>query len=537
MAAEHAARVSRASHTSHTSRAATAWALLGVLLLCELAGQLKWVGDGALPAPSAVLQQAWLDRADYPAHVWGTLRTAFAGFVIGNVVAIAFGVLFVWWRPAGRVMAGVNITVFAMPAIALVPILVIALDGDTPRVVLAALSVYYPTMVATVLGLSQVDARLCDLVRVYGGGDWAIVRRVRLRSSLPTLLAGLRVAAPAAVLGSLLAEFGSGGNAGLGTYLIGSLGRAEPARLWGIGLAATAISGLAYFSVDVVARRFAGNTLSASTPLGGQGQHAAEAWWQRGLIFVLAVATPFVFWWACVALFQALGVSDVVLRGPLGVFDHLFASDGAAEHLQRLGEALAQTVPDALLGLALGLAVAFVLAVAGSLWPVLGQTLLPLSLVTQSMPLVALTPLVVLVFGRGTTTILVITVSVTFFPAFVTIAQGLALVPASVQELVRAYGGGRARQLRLVNVPWSLPHLCAAARLAAPRAFLGVMIAEWLATGTGIGNLLNESRGTLDFGMIWSVAAAAIAIAVALHALVAAVERVVLRRQAMAAPL
>jgi ABC-type nitrate/sulfonate/bicarbonate transport system permease component len=167
-------------------------------------------------------------------------------------------------------------------------------------------------------------------------------------------------------------------------------------------------------------------------------------------------------------------------------------------------------------------------------WRGLGHSLLPLALVSQSMPLVALTPLVVLVFGRGTIGILVVTVSVTFFPAFVTIAQGLSQVPASAHDFVRVYGAGRWRQLRLIALPWSLPYLCAAARLAAPRAFLGVMIAEWLATGTGIGNLLNVSRGMLDFGMIWSVAVVAIAIAVALNSGVGLIERSVLRRYAMA---
>jgi ABC-type nitrate/sulfonate/bicarbonate transport system permease component len=215
------------------SRAAL-WGLLLLLAVWELAGQMQWVGQGALPAPSAILRQGYLDRADYPAHLWGTLKTALAGFAIGNLVAVALGMLFAWYRPAGRLMAGVNVTLFAMPAIALVPILVIALPGDAPRVVLAALSVYYPTMVATVLGLTQVDARLLDLVRVYGGGEAKMLRWVRLRSGLPALLSGLRVAAPAAVLGSLLAEFGSGGSAGLGTYLIGSLGRGDPARLWGM---------------------------------------------------------------------------------------------------------------------------------------------------------------------------------------------------------------------------------------------------------------------------------------------------------------
>ena len=60
------------------------------------------------------------------------------------------------------------------------------------------------------------------------------------------------------------------------------------------------------------------------------------------------------------------------------------------------------------------------------------------------------------------------------------------------------------------------------------------MIAEWLATGTGIGNLLNVSRGVLDFGMIWSVAVVAILIAVALNSLVVVLERYVLQRYAMA---
>ncbi len=520
-----------AQHTAQRHK--TLAGLLAVLVLWEIAGRLRWVGDGALPAPTAVLLQAWADRADYPGHIWGTVRTAFAGFLLGNVVAIAMGLLFVRWRVAERLMAGINITLFAMPAIALVPILVIALDGDGPRVVLAALSVYYPTMVATVLGMTQADERLSDLVRVYGGSNWAVLRFVRLRSGLPTLLAGLRVAAPAAVLGSLLAEFGSGGKAGLGIYLIGSLGRADPARLWGIGLAATAISGLAYLLVDIVATRFAGNTVSASTPIGATGAERREPPVRTLLLALGAAVVPFLFWWAMVRLFEAMGVSEVLLRTPLGVWEHLFMADNAAENLQRLGQALSQTLPFTLLGMLAGLLVAFLLAVASTVWPSLGRTLLPLSLVTQSMPLVALTPLVVLVFGRDTATILVVTVSVSFFPAFVTIAQGLALVPTTVQDFVRAYGGGRLRQLQMIAIPWSLPYLCAAARLAAPRAFLGVMIAEWLATGTGIGNLLNESRGMMDFAMIWSVAVVAIVIAVLLNGLVALVERSVLRRYAM----
>ena len=520
-----------------SDRLATLVGLVVLVALWEAAGRGQWVAAGALPAPSAILAQAWADRADYPAHLWGTVRTASLGFLIGNLVALAMGLLFVLWRPAERLMAGVNVTAFAMPAIALVPILVIALPGEMPRVVLAALSVYYPTMVAVVLGLRQADPRLCDLVRVYGGGDRAILRWIRLRGGLPTVLSGLRVAAPAAVLGSLLAEFGSGGNAGLGTYLIGSLGRADPPRLWGIGLAATALSALAYAAVGWIAARWAGHTLPASTPLGNAARgDAGEPRAVRVAIAITAAVLPLALWWACAALFEAMGVSEVVYRTPAGVLEHLAGADEAGENRAKILGALAQTLPLAIVGMLIGLAFALLLAIVATVWPPLGATLLPLSLVTQSMPLVALTPLVVLVFGRDTAGILAITVSVTFFPAYVTIAQGLQQVPVTVRDLVRAYGGGAASWLRRVALPWSTPYLCAAMRLAAPRAVLGVMIAEWLATGTGLGNLLNEARGMMDYGTVWAVALVSVLAAIGLHALAAAIERRVLVRFALGNP-
>ena len=151
---------------------------------------------------------------------------------------------------------------------------------------------------------------------------------------------------------------------------------------------------------------------------------------------------------------------------------------------------------------------------------------MPVALVTQTMPLVALTPLLVLLFGRGVAVTIAITVSVTFFPAFVTIAQGLALVPRAAFDLARAYGASGWRELRLVALPASVPWLAAAARLAVPRALLGVMIAEWLATGRGLGNLLNQSRGYLDYGMIWTVALVSVLVSVALYELVGQAERI-----------
>ena len=94
----------------------------------------------------------------------------------------------------------------------------------------------------------------------------------------------------------------------------------------------------------------------------------------------------------------------------------------------------------------------------------------------------------------------------TFFAAFVVLAQGFALIPRAAFDLVDAYGATKLQTLRLIAIPASRDWIFVAARLAIPKALLGVMIAEWLATGKGLGNLLNQSRGYLDYGMIWTVA-------------------------------
>jgi len=504
-----------------------------LLVLWELAGRFQLVASGALPPPSAVLARLWVDRGDYPDHVLATLQGAFGGFLIGNVIAIVAGIVFALYPLASRLMRGLNVAVFALPAIAISPILVLTLSGYAPRYALAAIGCYFTTMTATVIGLTQVDARSMDVVRAYGGNRWTALRLVQWRSALPVIVSGLRIAAPNAVLGSILAEFGGGGRYGLGAYLLGSLGRGEPDRLWGIGLMATLIAGLAYGFFALIARAVTKGSMAVTIPASPPRADSERgvAGWQKAGLTLGSLLLPFALWWLALA---ALHIPSLIAKTPADLFTYLFLSPMAATAQQRLLGALAQTLPFTLVGMVAGLAFACALALTTQVYPGIVRAFMPVALVTQTMPLVALTPLLVLMLGRGPGVILWITISVTFFPAFVTISQGLLLVPTAALDLPRAYGATVWKQLRLVSIPASLPYLFAATRLTVPRALLGVMIAEWLATGTGLGNLLNQSRGYLDYGMIWTVAVTSVIISVALYQIVAAIERRTLRRLGMA---
>lgn len=501
-----------------------------LLVAWEIVGRLQLVASGALPAPTAIVARLWVDREDYPPHILATLEGAFGGFVIGNVVAVVAGIVFALYPLAARVFRGTNVAIFALPAIAISPILVLTLSGMAPRFALAAIGCYFTTMTATVIGLTEVDARSVDVVRAYGGGRWRVLWLVQLRSALPVILSGLRIAAPNAVLGSILAEFGGGGRYGLGAYLLGSLGRGEPDRLWGIGLVATLIAGLAYGLFALIARAVTRGALAVTIPTSPpRGDGGKRPLWERWTLALLSLLLPFALWWGLLA---ALRVPALIAKTPPDLVNYLFLSPQAATAQARLLGALSQTIPYTFAGMAAGLAFAFVLALLTQLYPAVVRAFMPVALVTQTMPLVALTPLLVLMLGRGPGVILWITISVTFFPAFVTIAQGLLLVPPAALELPRAYGASRFAQLRLVSIPASLPYLLAATRLTVPRALLGVMIAEWLATGTGLGNLLNQSRGYMDYGMIWTVAVSSVIISVILYQLVGVIETWLLRRGA-----
>ena len=494
-----------------------------LLVVWEIAGDFDWVAGGALPSPSEILRQGWLDRGDYGGHIAATLHAASLGFVVGNIIAVVAAIVFVRWSVMARVCQGINVALFALPPIAVVPILLIAFDGITPRIILAAIAVYFPTMTAMQVGLSQIDPRAVDVVRAYGGGPSTVMRLVRLRTSLPALLGGLRVAAPNAVLGAILAEFGGGARWGLGTYLLGSLGQANPARLWGIGLAATAISGLAYMVFALIGRQMTGATRAVTIASGALPASKRGGW----PTLTVAILLPFAVWWLILA---ALGISPIVAKTPLGLAEYFFFAGTSLSAQSRLLGALAETLPITIVGMLAGLSFALALAVLGEIKPALSRVLLPFSLVTQTMPLVALTPLLVLLLGRGSAVTIAITVSVTFFPAFVTIAQGLQLVSRAAFDLCRAYGASPLREMWLVALPSALPYLFAAAKLAVPRALLGVMIAEWLATGRGLGNLLNQSRGFLDYGMIWTVAIVSVLISLAFYQTIVIGERLVLKR-------
>ena len=192
------------------------------------------------------------DKSYYWPNMLVTLREAGKGYVAGNVLAIVLAIAFVQVPILERLLMRLAIASYCVPLVAIAPILIVVTSGDTPKAALAAIAVFFTTLIATLLGLRSVDKSALDLVKSCGGGSWMTLRKVRLQAALPSLFAGLRIAAPSALLGAIIGEY-LGASAGLGALLIQSQTSFQVTETWGIAVFIAALAGVAYASTSLYA--------------------------------------------------------------------------------------------------------------------------------------------------------------------------------------------------------------------------------------------------------------------------------------------
>jgi ABC-type nitrate/sulfonate/bicarbonate transport system permease component len=234
--------------------------LIGTLLLLGIWEVLALtvfnsIGSG-VPTPVSVVTQFWNDLTSglYGRNVGQTLKEAANGYLVGNLLAIGLGIAFVLVPFLEKALLRLAIASYCLPLIAVGPILSFALSGDRPQSALAALLVFFPTLVGVVLGLRSVDQASLDLIYAAGGGRWAQLVKARLKAALPSTFAALQIAAPSAILGAIIGEYLGRQNTGLGIMMIDAETSLSVSRTWGIALFCAAIAGTAYFLTGVIGK-------------------------------------------------------------------------------------------------------------------------------------------------------------------------------------------------------------------------------------------------------------------------------------------
>jgi len=226
------------------------------------------------------------------------------------------------------------------------------------------------------------------------------------------------------------------------------------------------------------------------------------------------------------------GVTPFIAKSPGDVYHYLFTVPKAAANRAELATAFWATARDATVGFVAGTVVAVLLANLFVLRRGVEQAVMPLAMALRTVPLVAMAPLIALIFGRGLLGVTVIAGIVTFFPTLVNVTLALRSVPPESLDLMRAYGSTPVTTLRKVQFPSALPALFASARIAAPLALVGALLAEWLATGQGLGYVMLTSIPAAQYAKMWAAVMIVTVASVVLYSVISGIETYVLARYA-----
>jgi NitT/TauT family transport system permease protein len=227
------------------------------------------------------------------------------------------------------------------------------------------------------------------------------------------------------------------------------------------------------------------------------------------------IVAAFVLWEAVCIAFR---IDTFVLPRPTEVLDSIVKRGEA------LGFHALHTFYTTILG--------FVLAVAGGvlLGALVGSSrllykgLYPLLVGFNSIPKVAVVPVLVIWFGIGVVPAVITAFMVSFFPVTVNVATGLATLEPELEDVLRALGASRRDILVKVGIPRSLPYLFASLKVAITLAFIGSVISETVASNEGIGYLILAASARFDVPLVFAALTVIAVMGVAMYAIFAAIE-------------
>ena len=183
---------------------------IGLILLWQLL-LMAGIGDRRfIPAPSDIALRYWemLRSGELESNALVTLWRVFAGFFIGSIPAIAVGLLMAMFRPVRIFFDPLIATLFPIPKIALMPLLLLAFGfGDASKIALVVIAAFFPVVVNTYVGAANIERIYWDVAKNYGASQSVIFRRIVFFGALPMIFAGLRIALAVSFIVLVAAEF------------------------------------------------------------------------------------------------------------------------------------------------------------------------------------------------------------------------------------------------------------------------------------------------------------------------------------------
>ncbi|MGN6217927.1 MAG: ABC transporter permease [Microbacterium sp.] len=216
-----------------------------------------------VPSPWAVFD--WLFLQGNILGAWSvfqpTITAAAIGYAWGNGIALVLAALVLLVPRLETLITQIAVVTYCLPIVAIGGISIVVVGGaknpgdpSATAIFLAAIVCVFTTVVGSILGFTSADKASLDVVRVFGGGVWTQLVKVRLVAALPSILNALQIAVPTAFLGAVLGEYLGSITAGVGPTLIRLQGQLDSAGVWSVFLLCGVIALTAYGLVGLLVR-------------------------------------------------------------------------------------------------------------------------------------------------------------------------------------------------------------------------------------------------------------------------------------------
>lgn len=215
-------------------------------------------------------------------------------------------------------------------------------------------------------------------------------------------------------------------------------------------------------------------------------------------------------------------VADYLMPAPSQVFTALVTEDAG------FTQAFFETFSSALLGFLLSILIGTSLALIMSLSPFLERAFLPLSVFFQTVPIIAIAPLLVIWFGFGGPTVRASAFVVSLFPILANTLAGLTQTPATRLELFRALRASRFQTLLRLRIPQALPQFFTGLEVAAGLAVIGAIVGEFVA-GSGLGSVIDSARTQQRVDLVFAAVILSTALGIVLVATVQLLRQILFR--------
>jgi NitT/TauT family transport system permease protein len=206
------------------------------------------------PAPqvvAATLVQKW---SLLLSNLWPTMIEAISGFLLGNVIAVGLAAAFVHRKTLEMAFFPIVVLINSIPVVAKAPILVLLLgNGMAPKIAIAAIVCFFPTLVNMVRGLEAVSPQALELMHVLSASKWEVFIRLRAPTSIPYLFSALKIAASTAVVGAIVGEW-IGSQEGIGALIIQATYNFDSALLYATVICGSTFSVLFFLVIRALER-------------------------------------------------------------------------------------------------------------------------------------------------------------------------------------------------------------------------------------------------------------------------------------------